>query len=98
VVSRHLIGSDLAGASNHVAVCPVDIGVDCWGEAVAVAPRARECRLWRHWFQLTSVQAVKRVSNRPFAFLDPQLVSFMLISGPGSMMTANIHSLLSSQI
>jgi hypothetical protein len=30
--------------------------------------------MWRHWFQLTSVQAVKYVSNGSFLFASPQAV------------------------
>jgi hypothetical protein len=35
-------------AIYRTAVCPVDIGVNCRGEAVAVTLRVRGCWLWRY--------------------------------------------------
>jgi len=43
VVGRHWYDFDLAVAIHLVAVCPVGIGVDCWGEAVALTPRVPGC-------------------------------------------------------
>ena len=73
-VGRGRAGSDVPVVAHNVAGCPADIGMECWGVAAVVLLCLWTSWLWSHWFRLTSVQAVKCVSNKSFVFPSPRAI------------------------
>lgn len=69
---RGRAGSNVPAARNDIARCPSGIGVGYWGAAAVVVLCLWTSWPWRHWFQPTSLQAVKCVSDRSFVSPSPK--------------------------